>query len=165
MKPFLILFFLLLTACGGSGGGTEAGGIDDGTPEGIPPTCKNLYSVWQSISDLEMHDFSNLYGGGILQEYEYKAYDGVTCGYVSNPNHNLTAQILSAASLGLTVPWEYQLKMRYSLAMGGQCATYQVPGSIGAKDQVAYIVMTSCNEIQICEDAFASALGSCKIFR
>ena len=68
---YLILLSLVLTGCGGSGGGD--GSSTHAPGNNLPPSCKSLYSVWTSTTDLEQHDFSNLIGGVIENEYEYKA--------------------------------------------------------------------------------------------
>ncbi len=151
-----LVLSILLSGCG-AGGGSEPGLTDDGIPDNLPPTCKTLYSVWNSTSDLESHDLTGLANGAVVQEYQYKASDGVTCGYATNPNHNLSAEMVTAT--GGTYHWS--LNMVASLAMGGTCGTYTPPGSIGNRYSNAVISMLACNELTICEPAGA---GLCKTF-
>lgn len=152
MKYLVILSALLLTACGSGGG---SGPADSGTPPGIAPTCKNLYSVWTSKTDSESYDFSAL-NGVTHPDYSYTAHDGSICGYASNPNHTLTAQLIATPNASS----DYQLTMVASLAMSGQCATYVQPSSTGQRTSRAFITMSACGELTICND-----YGSCKEFR
>lgn len=150
----LILSMILITGCGGGSGSDTA--PDTGVPPSLPPTCKSLYNIWQADLDQERFDFTNLANGLTIQEYEFKASNGTTCGYVSNPNHNLTARI-QVATTGAA--YDYLLKMRYSLIMGGQCSLYE--NAPGDKNQTAVIYMTTCNQIEIC---LSTGLGTCKTF-
>lgn len=154
MKHLIVLAILISGCASGKGDGSKGGTT---TPT-ITPVCKDLFSVWQSTTDQESHDFTQLTGEVVLQEYQYTAYDGAICGYVNNPNQNLSAQLVATPN----VAWDYRLEMNYSLAMGGQCATYEVNGSIGHRQQTAYIIETACNQIKICVDA--NVPSTCKIF-
>jgi hypothetical protein len=157
MKNVILILSLTLTACGG---GSSGGNSDNGRPIDLPPTCKGLYDVWNSTTDLERHDFTNLSGGNLSSDYSYRAGDGQTCSYIANPNHSIEAQIQTAAQLGIfNAPYEWRLRMEYSLEIGGSCATYRVNNT--SPNHNAYLVMTGCNELQICE---VSTMNDCKTF-
>lgn len=148
----LIAIMTWLTACG-SGGGTpgEAGGV----PAAVAPVCKGLYDVWTSTTDLEQFDLRPFAPGTPVHEYEYTAYDGAKCGYVTNPNHYLEAQLVT------TGPNEYQISMDASAPLGGQCATYVYPDSVDGKHGGVIVKTTACNEIQLC---LPFGAGTCKTF-
>jgi hypothetical protein len=147
---YTLFFIVFLSACGSKSGGSASSSAPGSTP--TPPTCKSIYSVWTSTTDHEQFDLTGLENQAIHPDYEYTAYDGATCGYATNPNHTLTAQLVLSTT-------GYTLYMSYSLAMGGQCATYLIPSSIGGKNHAAFITETACNEIEICGQT------TCKLFR
>jgi hypothetical protein len=153
---FAVVLFLVLSACGSSGG-SGAAAVVDGRAPGIPATCKSLYSSWQSANDSERHDFTALANSVVEQEYGYVAGDNATCGYVTNPGHNLTAQMV--ATSGGNHQWS--MNMVASLAMVGTCATYTPPGSIGNRYSNLMIRMPSCDVLEIC---IPYGLGTCKTF-
>lgn len=156
MKVLMSLMFLVLTACASNSDSNQSTAGDPGLPANLPPTCKTLYNVWTADTDQTRFDFSGLGNGMTINEYEFKANDGSTCGYVSNPNHNLSA-VLQVG--GPSFSYDYLLKMHYSLAPGGQCSIYE--NTPGSKDQTAVIRMPVCGEIQIC---LATGAGTCKTF-
>lgn len=154
----LVLLVAVLTACnsGDSGSGSSGG---SGNPGG--PSCKSVYSLWQSDTDSEEFDFTGLENTVIEPDYSYEASNSATCGYPSNPNHNLTGQIIPGL---VSDPYDYRLKMEATLIMSGTCSTYYETGSSGGGRYNAYIVEVGCNQLQICEDVVGSTVGNCKLF-
>jgi len=153
-KYLMLIFTLTLMACSNDGNDNPQAAADTGIPSGISPMCKNLYARWQSTMDAEAWDFTSLYAGQVNPDYSFTAYDGATCGYDTNPNHAVTAQIVPGAN------GTWQLNLHASLALTGQCAYYAAPGS--GNYQAIIIKMLGCGEIQICQNYGA---GNCKTFR
>lgn len=158
MKYLMTILLLTLTACG-SGGGSNSGSSAavPGVDPSLPATCKNLYSVWQSDTDLEKHDFTTLANGSSNYDYGFIGSSGTTCGYASDPSKNVTAQI-TAMSGGA---YQAQLALVASDAMTGVCALYTPPGSVGGRYSNALIITSTCDEIQIC---IPYGAGTCKTF-
>lgn len=155
MKKLLILILIGgLIGCAGDGDSTTV----VTPPSNPPPTCKSLFSVWTSTTDDETFDFTDLENEFEETDFEYKAHDGVACGYKNNPNHSLSAQILVPAN---PVGYDYMLKMKATLKMVGSCAKYYQPGSSGGGTYIALIIVVGCNQIQVCD----SSLSDCKDFQ
>jgi hypothetical protein len=153
MRRLLLVLILLLSACGK---GSSDSGVSSGLPPNLPPGCKNLYSVWQSTTDLERHDFTTLANSAINSDWEYLSGTGATCGYASNAAQAMSAQMVAASG-----NYQFELNMVSSLALTGDCARYVPPGSTGGRYGNAMIKMTVCDEIQICEPYGAEL---CKTF-
>ncbi len=158
MAIAVIVTLFGIVGCGSDGGAAPTPAA--GTPPGV--TCKSIYSVWSSTTDFEVHDFTLMSGGVTLPDYGYTASNGATCGYASNPNHALTARLIVPVG---AAAYDYELRMQATLQMVGSCATYYQTGSSGGGTYSGYILESACNEIQICEDAFANSLGNCKTFQ
>jgi hypothetical protein len=148
----LIPFIFLLIGCSGGGGSSAPTGSGNGIT--TPPTCKSIYSTWQSDVDQEAFDFTTL-DNATNPDYQFTADDGATCGYANNPLHSVTAQLVPATNQS----WDYLLKLHADLALGGQCGYYA--NFAGSKDLTAVIYETGCNQIQIC---LSTGTGACKLF-
>jgi hypothetical protein len=150
---YLGLVFLFLVGCGSS----DSGGPSlNGNPPNLPPTCKSIYSVWESDLDQESFDFTSLEFGPD-GDYSYTASNGLTCGYANNPNHELVAELhLRPAG----APFYYRLEMDYSLEIGSTCDRYK-----SGTAHNAYIAMDTCNEIEVCVSYSVNTLIDCKTFR
>jgi hypothetical protein len=152
MKYFIgLIVVFALSACGAGSGSSPA--VDNGVPTHIPPTCKNLYSTWTSLTDHEVFDLTSLYAGAINQNFTFVGSDGSICGpmpaQITPPNPNANAG------------YDYQLAMTSGTGLSGSCINYVPPGSIGNRYAYALITMTACGEIKICQN-YGS--GLCKTF-
>lgn len=156
MKNFILLSItLMLSACGSSGGNNDTRSDDNGSPS--EPACKSVYSQWQSDTDFEEFDFTGFENGNLNPDYSYQASDGATCGYATNPNHELAADLIESSSPLAT--YDYILRMSATLRMTGACEFYYQNGSTGGGHYNTFISETACNQVTICDDS-----NHCKTF-
>jgi hypothetical protein len=162
MNQSLIILSLALILSGCAKGASDSP-VTTGVTPVAPVACKSIESVWQSTVDLERHDFTGMRQGVTVRDYEYRAADGLACGYAANPVHFVDAILVRAGETGLTDKFSYRLDMTYSLAIGASCGTYSaIPMDT---HQSAYIVETGCNEIKICNRYDINGVSGCKTFR
>ncbi len=154
MKTIVVLAMFLVGCAGGGGGAAPAASV----APGLNPSCKSIYSVWSSTTDSEQWDFTSLAGAVTNPDYGWTASNGVTCGYASNPNHELTAQLTAVVN----GHYQYQVATVATLAESGTCGLYIPPGSIGGRYGWVLIDMNACGEIQICHGTGGADI--CKTF-
>lgn len=159
MKYLIVLLSVLLTACGGSGGGENTGG--KGPKDSAPDGCKSLYSVWRSPVDNEELDLRGFENAATQADYAFVAGNGEVCGYVSNPNHDMEATISAALP---SANEDFNIHYVATLAIGdgtyapGTCRQYFTgSGSFGKYAQMDIYTAGKCNEIEVCDTQ-----GSCK---
>lgn len=162
MKNILILLVAMTLVGCAAGGGTASSVPVVSTPlPAVVPGCKALNSVWTSTTDSERHDFTNVLHN-VPAAYVFQGRTGQTCGFPNNPSNSLTVLVETPADYQYSSrPWDYRLNLTYSLALGGDCATYGT-GPLD-KMQVAFIKV-SCNAIQICNGTNDVAPFNCKTF-
>lgn len=167
MKLFLILLVgLTLIGCGKPGNTVAPNSV---IPTIVPvvPGCKSIYSLWQSETDLESHDFRVFDENTITApDHEWRASDGLICGYVNNPYHFVRIQLWSR---NLTIEqdprvYDYVLGFSYSLPIGSTCDRFGVATSQNQTVRGGFI-RVGCNSIKICSSDFNGNIVDCKVFR
>lgn len=141
---------ILVTGCGKGGsssGGSPTAPADPSTPGG--PGCKAVNSVWQSDTNSERHDFTNLNVN--YQAYTFVGYNGVNC-------NSQTAKLYAATPVPASYGFQYQIEMvNNNPAIG---CDYWEDGT--QHTHASGLLMLSCTKLTICRAV--NDPNNCKTF-
>jgi hypothetical protein len=163
MTKYLILVGqILLIGCGQPGANSTVNNPVTGNPPGLDNSCKAFRSAWQSTSDNERHDFTNVViqarptvGSPVFTDYSYIGFDGSACPQPGQPSQ---IAIYDGPPAVTSIGFHYMIEFKNNFPSVG-CANWQ-DGSTGKHGSA--IVKVECNKVTLCQGV---NLVECKEFQ